>query len=40
MSQEFIFDEEEMKQGCLEFIKRTAQYYAQLTAKTKENKEE
>ena len=38
--QEFIFDEEEMKQGCLEFIKRTAQYYAQLTAKTKENKEE
>ena len=38
--QEFIFDEDEMKQGCLEFIKRTAQYYAQLTAKTKENKEE
>jgi len=35
--QEFIFNEFEMKEGCLEFIKRTAQYYAQLTAKKQEN---
>ena len=38
--QEFIFDESEMKEGCLEFIKRTAQYYAQLTNLKKGNNEQ